>query len=139
MNKNQNLLWIFGGVLIAGGLYLLISTFTPSGYQKTTGSIAGSQEAEISTSHQRSITFTAQDGRTYTVNDRSYANKRRSSTSVTVAYNPADPGKTMRVVSDNGRSMIWGGVVLVAGVGFIYLGFRARNTAGPAIIKRRKN
>lgn len=123
-------------MMIAGGLYLAISTITPPNYQKTTGTIMSSPSNNSGPNYQRTISFTAQDGKTYTADDRSYSNAPQTSDQITVAYHPENPENTMRVVSDNGRSTPWGVIVVLMGGVFVYMGFR-KETPEPHLPQKR--
>lgn len=124
-SKKPKMFWVMGLLMIAAGLYLVISTITPPGYQTARGYISDERGFD------REITFTAEDGKNYTAKDRSYSHNTQTSTEVMVAYSPDNPSQTMRVTSDSSRSTVWGAVVLTLGIGFMYLGLNKRQIRPP--------
>jgi hypothetical protein len=118
--KNPKLLWIMGLLMVAAGVYLLFSVITPSSYKRAPGTVV-SQSTDAG--YQRQISFTAEDGVSYTGTDRSFTSDRRTAIPVTVAYDPDNPERTMRVVSDDSRTLLWGGLITLLGGVLVYLGF----------------
>jgi len=106
--------------MVAAGIYLLASVITPSHYKRTSGVITSESTA---TGYNREISFTGEDGKLYTGTDRSYSSDRQSSGVITIAYDPNNPEKTMRVVSDDRDTVLWGSIITLLGGGLVYLGF----------------
>lgn len=120
MKKNPKLLWIIGFLMVGAGIYLLVSVITPSHYKRTSGVIMSESTA---TGYKREISFTGEDGKLYMGVDRSYSSDRQGSGVITVAYDPNNPEKTMRVVSDDRGTVLWGSIIALLGAGLVYLGF----------------